>query len=161
MTLDEYLSSPAFQQFQDENLHKEAVRAADNILERTDAVKSHQLYAIPAVIQGGGLEGIVELASKQKEKNSNTKNKAFWTEIAAILSKTDSSEVSLFHFLKSVLLERGLIENEEQVQDRKEQKQLRKRNRSLVEIVMERLLGVYFEHFICHYFYKTSQGGSQ
>lgn len=161
MTLDEYLVSPDFQVFQDETLRHEAIRAAESILSRCPAIKRHQLHAIPAVVLGAGLGGLKALAGKQNEKNTNSANKAFWTEIDALLSKASTSEVSLFHFLKAMLLECGAIENEDVVQDKKEQKRLRKRNSDLIEIMMEQVLGLYFEHFNCHYFYKSRQGGAQ
>lgn len=160
MTLDEYLASPDFLVFQDEILRDHAMDAVKRILSEEESIKRHQLHSIPGVIQGAGLAGLRELAQKQKEKNTDSKNKAFWTRVHTLLSPTGRSDPSLFSFLESVLRERGFLEREETLQDRKEQKKIRKRNQVIVEALMEKVLGVYFEHFTCHYFFKAKQGGT-
>jgi hypothetical protein len=135
--------------------------AADAIRETgSKDVGRHQLQAIPGVIRGAGLKGVRELAEKQKEKNSRMENKAFWTCIDGLLSKSSGNRNSLFLSIKTMLLERGFIQDEEAAVEKKEQKQLRKRNNDLVEIVMEQILDVYFEHFNCHYFHQSGQGGA-
>jgi hypothetical protein len=154
MNLDEYLSSPEFKAFQDETLRNEAVRAVEKIHQIAGGVKRHQLHGIQGVIQGAGLKGLVDLAVKQKEKNKSV-NKVFWAEIDGLLSKMGGSEISLFHFIRAILMEKGFIENEDAVEDRVEQRRVRKNNNQQIEIVMENALGVYFEHFVCHYFSKN------
>jgi len=161
MTLNEYLKSAKFQAVQDEALRDAALRAAENILREHVAVKRHQLHAIPSIIQGAGLLGLREMAQKQKEKNSNSKNKAFWSAIDDLLSATSVSEVSLYRFLQTLLLESHFVESEETSADKNTQKQIRRRNKVIIEGVMDDILDVYFEHFNCHYFFKIQQGGSQ
>lgn len=155
MTLDEYLASTDFKVFLDETLRDEAIRAADDILSKGKPIKRHQMHAIPSVIQGAGLPGLRKLAEKQKEKNTNQENKAFWTEIEALLSATPTSELSLFRLVQSLLHDRGCLDSEETGQDKQQQRQIRKRNRVTVEHVMEGVIGVYFEHFNCHYSYSN------
>lgn len=158
MTFEEYLVSPSFRLFKDEALRAVAIQAVEKILAKTSPVKRHQLYSIAAAIQGEGYQALADMARKQKEKNTNARNKAFWNEMDGILAKTSVSEISLFNFVKAKLLELGFIEGEDNSQDKKEQKQVRKRNNRLVEIAMDRILSVYFEHFNCHYFLKSQEG---
>lgn len=160
MTLNEYLKSAQFQAVQDEALRDAAIRAAETIHQQV-AVKRHQLHAIPAIIQGSGLSGLRELAQKQKEKNSNSRNKEFWGAVDGLLSATNVSGVSLFGFIQALLLERGFLEPEENSADKNAQKQIRKLNRTIIEGAMNDILNVYFEHFNCHYFLITQQGGSR
>jgi len=160
MTLDEYLKSAHFLAVQDEALRDAAIRAVETIRQNHTPVKRHQLHAIPSIIQGSGLTGLRYLAQKQKEKNSTTRNKEFWAAIDDLLSATSSSETSLFGFLQTLLLEQGLLEPEASA-EKNTQKQIRKRNRTITEGVMDEILNVYFEHFNCHYFIKAQQGGSQ
>lgn len=158
MTLDEFFDSPDFLVLQDEILRKEAIRAVEKIQSDTPTINRHQIYSIPAVIQGEGYRGLVAMTKKQKEKNSSKSNKAFWGRIDEILANTSVSEISLFQFMKTLLLERDLINPENEGQDKKEQKRIRKRNNQIVEIVIDRILYTYFEHFNCHYFFTSKKG---
>lgn len=161
MKLDEFLMSSEFQRFQDEALRAEAIRAVEKIRNIAVNVKRHQLHGIQGVIQGAGLKGLMELAEKQKNKNTKAANKAFWSEIDGLMSKTMASDISLFRFMKNVLLETGCIENEEAIGDKKEQKQARKRNHQIVDMALEKVISAYFEHFTCHYFYQHIEGGAR
>jgi hypothetical protein len=161
VTLQEYLASSDFGAFIDEVLRNEAIQAVDFILSTGRSIKRHQLHAIPAVIQGAGLDGLRDLAKKQKEKNTKGENKAFWGHIDALLSQTPTSGPSLFGFLLSTLGERGLIASEEAAGDAMMKRQVRKRNREIIDGVMGRVIGVYFEHFNCHYFYRAIAGGKR
>jgi uncharacterized protein YihD (DUF1040 family) len=160
MTLDEFVKSTDFQVFLDETLRREAIRAAEMVLARGKKVKRHQMHVIPSVIQAAGLDGLRKLADRQKDKNTRQENKAFWIEIHSLLS-SDTSELSLLAFLQSFLRERGFLDPVEQSQDKVTQKQIRKRDKQITEGVMESIIGVYFEHFNCHYYYKTSTGGER
>ena len=153
MTLDEYLSSAEFQLFQDEALRAEAVRAVDVIREKSTDVKRHQLHSISSVIQAAGLRGLRSLSEKQKEKNY--KNKDFWAQVEALLSPAAASDISLVQFLKTELLKRGSIQSDDHIEDKKEQRQIRKGNNVVITELMEHILAVYFEHFTCHYFFIT------
>ncbi|MFH1114074.1 MAG: hypothetical protein V1792_09160 [Pseudomonadota bacterium] len=157
MTLDEYLVSPDFLAFQDEALRHEAIRAVRTILSAAPAVKRNQLQVIPSVIQGASLDGLRRLAEQQKGKNTKRENKDFWTRIHQLLSATESSEAALYPFLRSFLLERGIIEDVDGTAEKKDLKQMQKRQRVMVEAFMERIIGVYFEHFTCHYFLEIGQ----
>ncbi len=161
MTLDEFLETDDFQRFMDEELRLEAVRGVDALIRKLDkTIKRHQLHAIAGVIQGAGLPGLRDLAKHQKEKNTNKANKAFWGEMQGLLVPgAQQSELSLFQFLQDLLAGRGLLEDEARAETPVAQKQTRRRNRDAVEAVMAAVLGVYFEHFTCHYFYRT-QGGA-
>ncbi len=157
MAVDEYFSSHDFVVFQDESLRDEAVRAVDTILSGAAPVRRSQLYAITAVTRGAGLAGLRKLAERQKEKNTKKENEAFWSHLNDLLSAGSKSSPSLFLFLRSVLLQRGVIEDENRIEAKIEQRQTRKRNKVLIEAFMEHVIEVYFEHFTCHYFYMASQ----
>lgn len=161
MTVNEFIESTDFQVFLDETLRREATRAAEVVLDLGKKVKRHQMHVIPSVIQAAGLDGLRKLADRQKDKNTRTENKAFWTEISSLLSSTATTDLSLFAFLQSFLRERGFLDPEEETQDKVTQKQIRKRNKLITEGLMENVIGVYFEHFNCHYYYKTSKGSEK
>lgn len=173
MTIKDFLESPEFELFKDEKLRKQATHAVNSILHRsTKPISRHQLHSILNVIQGAETHkesaAIRELAAKQKEKNTNRTNKAFWTEIDDILSATPSAllntgrnnrdSISLFESLKNVLSEQNLLKNEDPTFDEETLERVKKNNNDRVEILMNKVISTYFEHFTCHYYYKT-QGG--
>jgi hypothetical protein len=154
MELNDYMALPAFELLKDEALRTRAVEAAEDINRKSEKpITRHQLHSIAGIIRGAGLSGLKELAKKQKEKNF--KNQVFWREIEALISESAASENSLFQFTKTILLERGLLENEDHAKEKKEQKQIRNRNKPIIADCMNEILEVYFEHFTCHYYQIT------
>lgn len=160
MTVDEFVKSTDFQVFLDETLRHEAIRAAEMVLTRCKKVKRHQMRVIPSVIQAAGLDGLRKLADRQKDKNTKQENKAFWKEIHSLLS-SDISDLSLVAFLQSFLRDKGFLDPVEHSQDKMTPKQIRKKIKQITEGLMESIIWVYFEHFNCHYYYKTSKGGEK
>lgn len=152
MNIDELINSDAFAAFLDEDLRREAVQAVETILQESKSVKRHQMHVIPSVIQAGGLGSLRTLAQKQKEKNTDLQNKAFWERIDRILND------QLVSFVRSWLLKCHCIQSEEETKEKSQQKEIRKRNKQLVDMVLEHIIGVYFEHFNCHYFYTSLRG---
>lgn len=154
MTLDEYLKNDAFHFFQDEILLAKACLDVDEFLKSNSPTKKSQIYSIPPILQAEGLAGIRHLAKSQSEKNTNDTNKAFWGFIRNLLE--GESPMSLRFVIKSELLERGLIQDDESISDKTEQKRIRKINKEATEEVTNSVIAVYFEHFVCHYLYKIN-----
>lgn len=156
MTLEDYLVSDDFQRFQDETLYLQACQAVEAYLNGHEkrATKS-QLYAIPAVIQGGGLSGLRTLGKSQKEKNTKEVNKKFWEFLYSLVDKTgEPPAFSLVACVREELMIRGLWQDETGVTEKIEQKRLKKENQKLLDAVVEESLAVYFEDFTCQYFYQ-------
>ncbi|MBW1987364.1 MAG: hypothetical protein JRI50_09115 [Deltaproteobacteria bacterium] len=157
MTIDDYLDSEDFLLFLDETLRQQACQAVDFFLERNEPAAKTQLYSIPAMIQAKGLEGLNKLTKKQKEKNTNQTNKQFWEFVRTLIDVSGGQPppFSLVSLVRQELTNNNLLDNEARVSEKAEQKKIRKANRNLTIKVMERALPVYFEHFNCHYFYKS------
>ena len=123
MTLDELLASPRFLAFLDEDIRRHAVAAARAIIEEDGIpVSSRQLHSIPAIIQGAGLKGLREVAEHQASKNTHKERRAFWAKIKEILDPYNNSRLSLATAVRPLLLENGLIRDENAVQNRQERK---------------------------------------
>ncbi len=171
MNVDEYLNSAEFRSFLDEGLCEEAQKAAETIAGKVKnadrkgrcKVKRHQLYSITTVLQAGGAGKLVKFAQKQKDKNTkkenNTlkENNTFWSEIYDIVNMGARTELSLFLIVEKELEKFGMIKNIPQGQGKKEQNKIKNENKENVKKVMnDKLMKVYFEHFNCHFFYKTN-----
>ena len=161
MPLDRYLASALFLYFQDVILRQNAYEKVEEFLENNRPIKKAQLYSLPAVIQAGGLSGLLYLAKNQKSKNTNEGNKAkednkkFWEFVFDLLAPLPGSASSYYGLVQNELRNQDLLQDEEKVTEKVLQKQIKKANKKQVEAVMEHALPVYFEHFNCHYFYQT------
>jgi len=156
MELTEYLKSKDFLLFQDEALRNEACKAVQHYLKKAQRpAEKAQLYSIPSVIRAGGRATLEKLAKNQAEKNTKLENKAFWQFLLDLLFNLEPPDFALRHFLRQHLSNLGFLESETaQGLTKPEQRQIRKANRAKVDLVMDSLLAVYFEHFNCHYFYR-------
>jgi hypothetical protein len=143
------LESYSFHLLQDEAMRKNACQAVDHFLKDQKPVKKAQLYAIPLVIQAKGLSGLRDLIDNQKNKNTKKENKAFWLFLSDIILSNSGHEFSLRKFL---------LQDETSAIEKKDQNKIRKANKAIVNEIMEYVLPIYFEHFNCHYFYRTRQG---
>lgn len=160
MQIDDYIASEEFLLFQDAILRKNACRAVEHFLEAHTPVHKTQLHSIPAIIQAGGLAGLRNLVDNQKAKNTREANQRFWTFVFDLLFAIPVPEFSFRSLVQNELNDRGFLHDEASVSERPRQKQIRKANKYLVEMVMNHALAIYFEHFNCHYFYETRQGAS-
>lgn len=158
MTLEEYIISFDFLQFQDEQLRQNACEAVERFLRDNEPVKNAQLHSIPLMIRARGISGLKDLTEKQKSKNTHKENKAFWEFVSELILTYPGPDYSLRRFIHKELATRGLLDNETEASDEKEQKRIRKANKLIVEKVRDHMLAIYFEHFNCHYFYKNRQG---
>ena len=156
MTLEEYLKSDAFLLFQDEHLRLEACRAVDHFLQKASKpAEKAQLHSIPSVIQAGGSTTLEKLTNKQIAKNTKLENKAFWQFIFDLVFSPDPPDYSLRLIVQKELIDRGFLDDDMSAPTKPQQRQIRRGNKAKVDGVIDRLLPVYFEHFNCHYFYKT------
>jgi hypothetical protein len=152
------LESYSFHLLQDEAMRKNACQAVDHFLKDQQPVKNAQLHTIPLVIQAKGLSGLRELIDKQKRKNTKRENKAFWLFLSNLILLNPGPKFSLRCFLQNQSQINFLLQDETSAIEKKEQKKIRKANKAIVDEIMEHVLQVYFEHFNCHYFYRTRQG---
>jgi hypothetical protein len=155
MSLESYIKSDDFRLFTDEPLRQNACRAVEKFLNDYDAVNNSQLHSIPIVIQGGGFTALRDLAENQKKKNTKEKNKKFWEFLYDLIAANPGDDFSLRSFIQQQPRIQGLLKDETKVSDKKEQKQIRKANKELIDKVIEQVLPIYFEHFNCHYFYMN------
>lgn len=156
MTVESYLSSREFLRFQDEDLRHHACGLADRFLEGNDPVDKSQLHAIPTAIQAGGYPELKRLVEKQRSKNTKTKNKAFWGFLFSHVVNLPGEAESLPARVREELAGKGLLQDEDAVAEKKERNRIKKENKGAMEAVLNGLLGVYFEHFNCHYFYRLA-----
>lgn len=162
MVIDNYLKSPRFLRFQDKELRIFASGLVDYFLENYLSVKGTQLNSIPAIIQAYGFRGLKELIDNQRSKNTNEKNKKFWGFLHDVVcDDTTESENSLRRFVVKELSEyrdesgTAIFDNEKDYSDKVGKKKARKENNKIAERVLNEMLKVFFEHFNCHYSYKT------
>lgn len=158
MELHEFLSSPEFMVYMDDDLRAEAVLTAERISaemrdEGLSQLKRSQLHSIASVVQGEGMAGVVTLADHQKEKNSRKEIKAFWTKLHDYLNGQDAS--ALKAKINRMLLTHGYIIDHKTIQEKSEQNRQKSLNRTALETVMNHIAPVFFEHFICHYVYRA------
>lgn len=152
------LESYSFHLLQDEAMRKNACQAVDHFLNDKKPIKNTQLHSIPLVLQAKGLSGLRDLIDKQKSKNTKKENKAFWLFLSDIILSNSCSEFSLRYFLHNQPQIKVLLQDEASATEKKDQNKIRKANKAITNEIMEHVLPVYFEHFNCHYFYRTSQG---
>lgn len=155
---NEFMESDFFHLLQDEAMRKNACQAVDHFLKDKKPVKNAQLHAIPLVIQDKGLSRLRALIDKQKSKNTKKENKAFWLFLSDIILSNSGPEFSLRKFLLDQPQIQALLQDEATAIEKKDQNKIRKANNAIVNEVIEHVLPVYFEHFNCHYFYRTRQG---
>jgi hypothetical protein len=158
MTIEEYLTSEPFALFEDETLRNLACGAVETFLKENSKVKRSQLSPIPSVIQAGSLSFLEQLVENQKSKNSKEENKKFWLFVSDLLSPTSTLDVSFYKAVENRLGEEGLLQDENSVSEKSQKKRIRRANRDQIKAAIKYCLPVYFEHFNCHYFYKTKQG---
>lgn len=161
MTIDEYITSDDFLLFKDKTIYICACEAVDKFLQDNKPVKNSQLHSIQTVIQAAALKGLDHLSANQIKKNTHDENKSFWNFVRGLLFEVTAGEppsYSLHSQVKTELSNRSYLLDEGST-DKIEQKRARRANKDTVNRVMDQALSVYFEHFICHYFYRINQGG--
>jgi hypothetical protein len=159
MNIDEYLVLPDYLLFLDETLRQQACLTVDSYLGAHEKhAKKTQLYSITAVIKAGGLGTLKDLVEKQKSKNTNTENKIFWEFIFSLFDKgiTSPPEFSLRAIVAKDLQKWGVVTDESGASEKAEQKRIKKANDRIIETIIDAVLPIYFEHFTCHYFYRTN-----
>lgn len=162
MVIDNYLNSLRFLRFQDKELRIFASGLVDHFLENHLPAKGTQLNSIPAIIQAYGLRGLKELIDNQRSKNTNEKNKAFWQFLHNVVcDDTTESKNSLRRFVVEELSKHrdesgtAILDDDANYSDKVGKKKARRENNKAVERVLNELIKAFFEHFNCHYSYKT------
>jgi len=155
MNMDDFLFGKDFILFQDETLRNHACQAVDHFLKEFDPVDKAQLYSIPSQIQAGGIAALKRLMDNQIQKNTNAKNNKFWVYISDLLFATPEPEFSLRGCISNELERCHCLVDENSTKEKAETKRLRKVNKARIEKAMNQTLPIYFEHFNCHYFYRT------
>lgn len=150
--------TPSFLLFLDEALRQNASQAAELFLKKNEPIKNAQLHAIPTVIQAKRFSGLKLLIETQKSKNTKKENKSFWEFMGDVILTDPGPEFSLRAFLLKQPEVIALLQQETASLEKREQKKIRKANRAILDQMIEDVLQVYFEHFICHYSYLTRQG---
>jgi hypothetical protein len=168
MTTEEFLHSSDFALIMDELMQTKACEAAEKFLDSirqedgsikpADRVDPSQIHSIQDMIRGGGLYGLRLLAKEQKSKNTNKKNKRFWEYIYGLIEQSSEGKdrTSLYDIVMHELELRNILEDEQAVSDKLQQRGIRKRNRATIEEFMNRAVANYFEHFNCHYLYRIT-----
>jgi len=151
MTIAEYLRSGEFLRFVDETLRRNACDAVDRYLHENDkpAAKA-QVYAIPAMLQARGPQGLEKLAANQVAKDEIAAPiKDLWQRIGDIIKSVPgpNDDLTLRNLVIKELQEHQLLLEETGRKERKE-------NRERLEQVLAHSVGPYFEHFVCHYFFR-------
>ena len=147
--------TPVFELLMDEALREHACRAVEKFLAEYRPVKNVQLHAIPNIIRAAGMSGLRTLIENQKNKNTRTENKEFWTFLYELILVHPGPEHSLRAFIVEHTELNLPFDDENRTSDKKEQKLIRKGNKKIMEEVLEMVLDMYFEHFNSHYFYMT------
>ena len=146
MTLSEHLCDPTFRLRIDEDLRHRAVRAVE--LYFRDNAGPHtarsQVHAITGILLGGGISELRELAHKQANKRTNDRDHPFWSFVESLVKEGKSPKKELENAripVEGMLEELGLLAGSKN--------DLRQDRHTL----WESMAPVYFEHFVCHYFY--------
>lgn len=152
------LKSNTFRLLQDESMRQAACRAVDHFLKDNKPVKKAQLQSIPLVIQAKGLSGLRSLIENQRNKNTKTENKEFWLFLSNLILLDPGPDFSLRNFLLNNTQIKSMLKDEAVAAERSEQRKIKKANKAILNGIIEQVLPIYFEHFNCHYFYRTRQG---
>ncbi|MGA2404103.1 MAG: hypothetical protein ABSG91_20745 [Syntrophobacteraceae bacterium] len=162
MTIDEYLKSFKYHLFLDELLRENACRAVDQYLDDHERrIEKAQIHSIPAVITAGGLNALKVLAEKQTEKNTKPENKEFWDFLLTLIIEKPgrpNPDFSLYSSAQKEVNDARFLRDEATSPGKVEGRQVRKANREIISRLVEAALATYFEHFNCHYFYRTRHG---
>jgi hypothetical protein len=153
-----YIEDHSFHLLQDKAMRQNACQAVDLFLKQNTPVKNSQLRSIPVVIQAKGLSGLKALIENQKSKNGKEENKEFWKFMWELILAIPGPPFSLRCFLLDQPQLKALLKDESSSSEKIEQKQARRANKAVIDKIMEHVLPIYFEHFNCHYFYRTRQG---
>ena len=147
MTLEKHLSCPtSFLLMIDEDLRDRAVQAVEMYFRENEGpyTARSQVHAITQILAGGGISELRELAHKQANKRTNERDKPFWSFVEALVKEGKSQKKELEDVRLPV--ERFLEELNLHEGSKNEIRQ----NRLML---WQSLAPVYFEHFVCHYFY--------
>lgn len=152
MPFEDYQHSRDCHSFIDVTIRAAACEAVEDYLNHhAKKARKAQLYSIPAIIQAEGMAGLKQLAQKQESKNTSQENKEFWKFVQGLLEREDLS-FSLFHLVQEQVNHNPLLQAGPDQSERAQ----RKTRSAYREELTKLTLPIYFEHFTCHYFYRTT-----
>lgn len=163
MEIKEFLNSAEFRLIMDETMQKTACETVDALvsaIERKNWVDPAQIHSIQDIVRAGGVRGLRRLAESQKDKTTKEKNKAFWTFVHSLINESTEAKYgksTLYTCIEQELQKRKFLRDPESASDKPEQRKIRRQNRTLIDEAIDKALSTYFEHFNCHYLYKTGQ----
>ncbi len=157
--LSRYLQSSEFRNFCDVDLYTMACNAAKRIIDtmQTEGLKPAkraQIQSITSIVQAFQMEGLLELAKSQKDKNSKKENKQFWTLIYQHIEDLNDQN-SLRPFVRRFLSERHIVREEKQLESKAEQSRQKTLNNEAIWALLNAITPDYIEHFTSHYYYLT------
>ena len=159
MPINKYLASYDLLRFQDEQLKENACNTVDLFLKNNTPIRNAPLHTIAFIIQTKDLPGLKDLIINQKNKDTKKdEDKAFWGLLNDLILAQPGPEYSLSQIIQNELKVHNLLMEESAMQDKIEQKKIKKANKAIVNEVLNQSLAIYFEHFNSHYFYMTRQG---
>ncbi len=167
--LNEFLSSNEFKIFKDEDLREKAIEAVNAILKRLrdenlDPPARSQVNSIFATLQTCGMSGLEVLAEKQKakeqkkEKDKANMREGFWALLCKHIAD-QNDPCSLSGLAHTVLAARGFVKDHSMLKppERGSQKTL---NKQAIKAFLDAIALIYFEHFICHFYYCHKGGNN-
>lgn len=158
--LSSFLQSPDYRHFCDVDLYQMACAAVIRIVDAMQAdglkqAKRSQIQSISSIVQVFHMEGLVELAKNQREKNNGNKvNKQFWTLVYQHL-EDQNDQNSLRSFARRFLTERQVVRDEKQLENKAEQSRQKTLNNEAIWDFLNAIAPDYIEHFSSHYYYIT------
>ena len=164
--IEKFLEGEPFLLFQDKTLRDHACKAVENVyqeFEKDEYVAGNQLHSIPAIIQSGGLKGFRKLVERQKEKSKKNdkkkkdKKEIFWNFLFELILSSSPNRNALKTLIKETLEAENLLENAAGAEDKPTLNRIKKENKEKMDLAMEKVLPIYFEHFNCHYFYHVNR----
>lgn len=165
--IENYVASSSFQLFLDEELRSFCEQCVQTCLKALDSlspdkkgnprrVKKSQLHSIMAIVQTSGFEGIRHLSSIQGSKNTaKQENQVFWKEFDNILISTPSASSLTAKIVEIVRGRLPYLPDPESISDKHERKIQKRKISELSAPIMNEVLPIFCEHFICHYFYRA------
>ncbi len=155
--IEKFLNGEAFLLFRDETLRDHACKAVEAFCEKNKTVDKNQLHPIPAAIQARQMSGFRKLVEQQRKKNTKKENKAFWNFLFNLVLNSTPDKDALNTLIKERLEAENLLEEGTGIKDRAEQNRIKRENKEKMNLAMEKVLPIYFEHFNCHYFYHVNR----
>lgn len=153
MMVQEFLNSPTFLRFYDEDLYREAEKIVNKFFEELEKkpLARAQIKGIEAAITQGGVKEVKELSKHQLEKAKKKVNEGetsdeiiFWKKINDAIENNHPDNFCLRKTATKLLDLHSLLPSNKNEAKR------------AIDEVIETLGTYFFEHLCCHYYYKEN-----